>query len=647
MKNSLKLTFLLLSTFSLFTWNAQAQSNAIHVTSVDNAHEHIPGRTCHAHTNLQDRIQASPMLEERMRGMEEKTQRYMQQHRGSYGRNGRSIPVYVHVIYSNSQENISDAQIQSQLDQLNADFAASNADYNPPSDFASVAAGNTGIQFTLEQVTRKSSSRTSWGTNDDMKKTSQGGVAAVTPSTHLNMWVCNIGGGILGYAQFPGTGLASTDGVVMSPQYFGSNNYGSGYYLSAPFDGGRTTTHEVGHYLNLRHIWGDGGCNVDDLVDDTPVAGSSNGGCPSATQNTCAGGQRDMHMNYMDYTNDDCMYMFSAGQKARMLTCLETTRASLGTATGGGGGNGGGGNTNCYATVGLDLVTDRYGSETTWTLKNAAGTTVESGSGYGNNTTTNLSWTLADGNYTFTINDSYGDGICCSYGNGSYTLVGDGSSFATNGAFGSSETVTFCVVGAAPACPNTNISLALTTDRYGSETSWSVTNAAGTTVESGNGYGNNNNYNILLNLPAGDYTFTINDSYGDGICCSYGNGSYTLNANGQQLTTGGNFGSSESFDFCAGGSNRVAARTTAEVAMTTEQVHLYPNPAGNTINVDLSETEETFTGRIVDATGRNVWVGELEAGANAVNISTLPAGLYYMAVVNADGAVTTKKFVKK
>ncbi|MGH1339868.1 MAG: zinc metalloprotease, partial [Aureispira sp.] len=107
----------------------------------------------------------------------------MQQHRGSYGRNGRSIPVYVHVIYSNSQENISDAQIQSQLDQLNADFAASNADYNPPSDFASVAAGNTGIQFTLEQVTRKSSSRTSWGTNDDMKKTSQGGVAAVTPST--------------------------------------------------------------------------------------------------------------------------------------------------------------------------------------------------------------------------------------------------------------------------------------------------------------------------------------------------------------------------------------------------------------------------------------------------------------------------------
>ncbi|MGH1339844.1 MAG: zinc-dependent metalloprotease, partial [Aureispira sp.] len=456
-----------------------------------------------------------------------------------------------------------------------------------------------------------------------------------------------IGGGILGYAQFPGTGLASTDGVVMSPQYFGSNNYGSGYYLSAPFDGGRTTTHEVGHYLNLRHIWGDGGCNVDDLVDDTPVAGSSNGGCPSATQNTCAGGQRDMHMNYMDYTNDDCMYMFSAGQKARMLTCLETTRASLGTATGGGGGNGGGGNTNCYATVGLDLVTDRYGSETTWTLKNAAGTTVESGSGYGNNTTTNLSWTLADGNYTFTINDSYGDGICCSYGNGSYTLVGDGSSFATNGAFGSSETVTFCVVGAAPACPNTNISLALTTDRYGSETSWSVTNAAGTTVESGNGYGNNNNYNILLNLPAGDYTFTINDSYGDGICCSYGNGSYTLNANGQQLTTGGNFGSSESFDFCAGGSNRVAARTTAEVAMTTEQVHLYPNPAGNTINVDLSETEETFTGRIVDATGRNVWVGELEAGANAVNISTLPAGLYYMAVVNADGAVTTKKFVKK
>ena len=541
MKNSLTLTFLLLCAFSLFTWTAQAQQNAIHVTSVDNVHEHVTGRTCHAHTNLQDRIQADPMLEERMRGIEEKTQRFMQEQRGVYGRAARTIPVYVHVLYRTSQENISLAQIQSQIDQLNADFAASNADYNPPSDFASVAAGNTNIQFTLEQVTRKSTTKTSWGTNDDMKNPSRGGVAAVTPSTHLNMWVCNIGGGILGYAQFPGSGSATTDGVVMSPQYFGSNNYGNGYYLSAPFDKGRTTTHEVGHYLNLRHIWGDGGCNVDDGVGDTPVAGASNGGCPSSTFNSCAGGQRDMHMNYMDYTNDDCMYMFSAGQKDRMLACLATTRASLGTGTTGGGGGGGTGS-NCV----------------------------------------------------------------------------------------------------------TSASLSITTDRYGSETSWEVRNANNQVVQSGSGYRNRRSYNINLNLAAGNYTFTIFDAYGDGMCCNYGNGGYTLTGGGQTLGSGGSFGSSEQVAFCIGSGNRTTAEVVeAQEVISADQINLYPNPANNTINVDLDATTTNFTGRIVDATGRNVWVGELEAGQNAINIATLPAGLYYMAVVKADGKVITKKFMKK
>jgi hypothetical protein len=191
--------------------------------------------------------------------------------------------------------------------------------------------------------------------------------------------------------------------------------------------------------------------------------------------------------------------------------------------------------------------------------------------------------------------------------------------------------------------------LVLTTDNYGSETSWAVTNAAGSTVQSGSGYANNRTYNISLNLSAGDYTFTINDSYGDGICCSYGNGSYTLNASTGQLTAGGNFGSTESFDFCVGGSNRTAARTTVEVEeeVTAEQVNLYPNPANNTINVDLGEITTNYTGRIVDATGRTVWVGELEAGANAINVSTLSTGMYYVAVVKANGDVVTKKFVKK
>ena len=152
-----------------------------------------------------------------------------------------------------------------------------------------------------------------------MKKASQGGVNPWNTSEYLNMWVCNIGGGILGYAQFPG-GEAATDGVVMGHQYFGSSDKGTDFYLSAPFDKGRTTTHEVGHFLNLRHIWGDGGCGVDDFVEDTPESDGSNFGC-ATTHESC--GSLDMVQNFMDYSDDACMNLFTIGQKNRMRAVLE------------------------------------------------------------------------------------------------------------------------------------------------------------------------------------------------------------------------------------------------------------------------------------------------------------------------------------
>lgn len=216
-----------------------------------------------------------------------------------------NIPVYVHVIYSNSNENISDAQINSQIAVLNNDFRRNNSDANnTPSEFSGVAA-DTEITFTLANTFRNASSTTSWGTNNAVKSA----YPPVTPSTHLNIWVANIGGGILGYAQFPG-GNSATDGVVVSPQYFGTTGY-----VAAPFDGGRTTTHEVGHYLNLRHIWGDGRCNRDDFVADTPSSDRPNYGCPTSARHCRT---NDQFMNYMDYTDDSCMNMFSEGQKTRM-----------------------------------------------------------------------------------------------------------------------------------------------------------------------------------------------------------------------------------------------------------------------------------------------------------------------------------------
>ncbi|HAP63307.1 MAG TPA: zinc metalloprotease, partial [Cytophagales bacterium] len=231
-----------------------------------------------------------------------------------------TIPVVVHVVYNNSTENISDAQINDQIRIINEDFRATNSDFNQvPALFAGRAADSE-FEFVLDQIVRVSTSRTSFSSNDAMKSSSTGGSNAIDPSTKLNMWVCDLSGGLLGYAQFPG-GALSTDGVVMDYQYFGSIGT-----ATAPFDKGRTTTHEIGHWLNLRHIWGDGGCSVDDFVSDTPVMGGSNGGCPSFGINSCnegSGDEPDMWMNYMDYMNDACMYMFTEGQKSRMRAIFE------------------------------------------------------------------------------------------------------------------------------------------------------------------------------------------------------------------------------------------------------------------------------------------------------------------------------------
>jgi len=157
---------------------------------------------------------------------------------------------------------------------LNKDFNALNSDYNTSNNPYSSVRANVGITFVLDQVIRKATTKTSWGTNDAMKKTSSGGLAAISPTTKLNLWICTIGGGILGYAQFPG-GASSTDGVVCDSKYVG--NTGTATY---PFNLGRTATHEIGHWMNLRHIWGDATCGSD-LVSDTPTHNDANYGVPA------------------------------------------------------------------------------------------------------------------------------------------------------------------------------------------------------------------------------------------------------------------------------------------------------------------------------------------------------------------------------
>ena len=291
-------------------------------------------RNCGSMEYLEQQIRQNPARELQLQQLERFTEGYAPGLEKALSGDILTIPVIVHVLYENSTENISDAQINSQIAVLNEDFRRMNADRsNTPADFVPVAS-DTKIEFCLTQVIRKATTRSSFGTNDAIKSSSTGGSDAITPTTAMNMWVGEIGGGILGYAQFPG-GNPATDGVVIDYRYFGTTGT-----ATPPFNLGRTATHEVGHWLNLRHIWGDGGCSVDDYVSDTPTAGAPNytsGPCTYPGPNSCQPrGKKgdgadlpDMFQNYMDYSDDGCMNLFTVGQKDRMWAAISNSRPGL------------------------------------------------------------------------------------------------------------------------------------------------------------------------------------------------------------------------------------------------------------------------------------------------------------------------------
>ncbi len=236
-----------------------------------------------------------------------------------------TIRTVVHVVYRTDDQNISDAQVESQLRALNKDFRAANTDRRKtPTPWKGLVT-DARITFKLVKITRTRTATSAFSHDDGVKKASTGGIAPFSPKTHLNLWVCALGGGLLGYAQFPG-GPVSTDGVVINYRAFGTSGT-----AQAPFNKGRTATHEVGHYLNLRHIWADTpDCGGSDMVADTPNSAGPNYGAPVWPSVTCNNGPNgDMFMNYMDYTDDAAMFMFTAQQVLRMRAALETQRRGL------------------------------------------------------------------------------------------------------------------------------------------------------------------------------------------------------------------------------------------------------------------------------------------------------------------------------
>jgi pregnancy-associated plasma protein-A len=248
------------------------------------------------------------------------------------------ITVVVHVVHNPATpaEKISVAQVKSQIAVLNRDYGATNPDKSKtPAVFSGLVADPM-IQFALATkdpagratngITYTETNQTSFtDRGNPVKSKATGGVAAWNTKKYLNIWVCTLADSLLGYAQFPG-GPVNTDGVVILNTAFGTT--GS---AAVPFNLGRSATHEIGHYLNLRHIWGDTpDCSGGDLVADTPNAEDHNFGKPTFPHVTCNNGPNgDMFMNYMDYTDDDSMFMFTPGQVSRMHTTLDGPRKGL------------------------------------------------------------------------------------------------------------------------------------------------------------------------------------------------------------------------------------------------------------------------------------------------------------------------------
>jgi hypothetical protein len=322
-----------LITFLLFTLFIGCKKNDIQSVEVPDGVESILQRSCAANDVFQQQLANDPSLRIRMDQIDNFTKKFIANGGLSRLVDGViEIPVVVNVLYRTTLENISDAQIQSQIDVLNEDFNNTNSEINTVPDLFTSSVGKVGVRFVLIATNRKATNKKSWGTNDAMKKSKLGGIDPTDPVHNLNMWACNLGQGLLGYAQFPG-GDPATDGVVILYSAFGSKaKYSSGTYISK-YDLGRTATHEVGHWINLRHIWGDdgGGCSGTDQVADTPNQGGYNFGCPEFPHISCSN-NGDMSMNYMDYTDDACMYMFSQGQVNRMLPMFASggPRAAIG-----------------------------------------------------------------------------------------------------------------------------------------------------------------------------------------------------------------------------------------------------------------------------------------------------------------------------
>lgn len=596
-----------------------------------------------------------------------------------------TIPVVVHVIHSGqpigTAPNIVDAQVQSQITVLNQDFRKM---LGTPGYNNNPVGADVEIEFVLAKadpngnptngIDRVNMCQAQWSQEqiEDIVKPA----TIWDPAQYMNMWSTSLSDtSLLGYAQPPdGSGLgglndyggpASTDGVVSSYDVFGSRAFdtNNSFLLVQDYDGGRTMTHEVGHWLGLRHIWGDGGsreqntkdCNASDYCNDTPQAGWENYDC--VTSDSCpAILGNDMIENYMDYTNDACMNIFTQNQKDRMLTIMNNAarRSSLKTSTKG---------TviplfaidaeikieqdycsalssNCST---LPAPANRKAIITNRGTSALTSATINYNFDGGTNQAQNWTGSLAQ-NQSVTVT------LLNTNFNGVFTAsIASANGTTDQRASNNTNTKTFSPV----SYSTTNYIFTLQPDHWGTETTWNIKDGNGVTKYSGGPYTDTNENGplpalITQNWTLADnqcYTFTILDESSDGICCGEGgNGYYNIKtADGQKtLINGGSFAGKEQLFF--------SIKTLGTESFTTslDNIYLYPNPAKNVLNIQIPSNFGLPASYTINNTlGQNISQKEIVKESDlAINTSALRNGIYFITIVKNDQK-RVFKFIKE
>ena len=598
------------------------------------------------------------------------------------------IPVVVHVIHNGDaygiNENITDEQVQSQITVMNQDYRKLTG---TPGYNTNAVGADTQVEFVLAKVdpngnptngiNRVNLCQASWSTaaiNSTVKPTT-----IWDPMQYMNMWSINFTDtSLLGYAQFPESSLGgmattaqnpNTDGVVANYTTFGSSDLASGSF-APPYDKGRTMTHEVGHFLGLRHIWGDNStcpatntANDKDFVADTPAANAANFGCPTGT-NTCTGNPgNDMIENYMDYTDDTCMSVFTTGQKARIVTVLNGSprRSTL---------------KSSVKDVAIplfandaevkieNLCTSSSATCTNTNPTSPAKTILLYNRGTSNLTSATLSYNFnGSTNYTHNWTGSLAPNkyaqitLANSTANGLLTVtVTTANGVADQRASNNVATKTFgSVLSYANA---TTFTFTLIGDSYGSETTWSLKNQAGTTLYSGGPYTDITTGTQTLvdaevwTLPAnGCYYLTVNDSYGDGLYDGVSQGVYTVTAGSTTVV--------DVQDFVVAGNpaNTLVSRVsyfTNNAALESESfdifesVTLYPNPAKDRITISIPQgLAVTGNFDVYNAIGQKITTKKVTTENDlTINTNNYQAGIYFINLTIGEFSKTLR-FIKE